>query len=60
MVGAGQQHPSAPLLEKDLDEALSRARFREIRHFGGLDGSPFEREESGDLVIVAPARQDPL
>jgi 2-polyprenyl-3-methyl-5-hydroxy-6-metoxy-1,4-benzoquinol methylase len=45
-----------PLLEKDLDEALARAGFKEIRHFGGLDGSGFDREKSGDLVIVAVAR----
>jgi glycine/sarcosine N-methyltransferase len=45
-----------PLLEKDLDEALARAGFKEIRHFGGLDGSRFDREKSGDLVIVAFAK----
>jgi glycine/sarcosine N-methyltransferase len=45
-----------PLLEKDLDEAMDRAGFQEIRHFGGLDGSGFDREESGDLVAVAIAR----
>ena len=45
-----------PLLEKDLDEALARAGFKEIRHFGGLDGSGFDREKSGDLVIVAVAK----
>ena len=45
-----------PLLEKDLDEALARAGFKEIRHFGGLDGSGFDREKSGDLVIVALAK----
>jgi glycine/sarcosine N-methyltransferase len=42
-----------PLLEKDLDEALAQAGFQEVRHFGGLDGSPFDRERSGDLVVVA-------
>ena len=45
-----------PLLEKDLDEALDRAGFREIQHFGGLDGSRFDPERSGDLVIEAVAR----
>jgi SAM-dependent methyltransferase len=44
-----------PLLENDLDEALIRAGFREIRHFGGLDGSAFDPEKSGDLVAVAVA-----
>jgi hypothetical protein len=45
-----------PLLQKDLDEALGRAGFGTIQHFGGLDGSPFEKEKSGDLVIVALAQ----
>jgi hypothetical protein len=45
-----------PLLQKDLDEALARAGFGTLQHFGGLDGSPFEKESSGDLVIVALAR----
>jgi SAM-dependent methyltransferase len=44
-----------PLLEKDLGEALERTGFRETRHFGGLDGSPFNPERSGDLVVVAVA-----
>jgi hypothetical protein len=44
-----------PLLEKDLDEALAREGFREISHFGGLDGSRFDRGKSGDLVVVAVA-----
>jgi glycine/sarcosine N-methyltransferase len=44
-----------PLLQKDLDEALARAGFAAIQHFGGLDGSPFERNKSGDLVFVARA-----
>jgi len=45
-----------PLLQKDLDEALARAGFGTLQHFGGLDGSPFEKENSGDLVIVALAQ----
>lgn len=44
-----------PLLEKDLDEALAQAGFQKVRHFGGLDGSPFDRQRSGDLVVVAVA-----
>ena len=44
-----------PLLERDLDEALAKAGFADVRHFGGLDGSRFDREKSGDLVIVASA-----
>ena len=42
-----------PLLAKDLDEALTRAGFGDIEHFGGLDGSLFAKEKSADLVIVA-------
>jgi SAM-dependent methyltransferase len=45
-----------PLLQGDLDQTLDWAGFSGLRHFGGLDGSPFEREKSGDLVIVALAR----
>jgi SAM-dependent methyltransferase len=46
-----------PLLKKDLDEALARAGLNNIQHFGGLDGSPFEKEKSGDLVIVTRANK---
>lgn len=42
-----------PLLQRDLDEALILAGFGAIEHFGRLDGSAFDKEESGDLVIVA-------
>lgn len=45
-----------PLLQKDLDEALGRAGFGTIQHFGGLDGTSFEKEKSRDLVIVARAQ----
>jgi SAM-dependent methyltransferase len=42
-----------PLLRQDLDRALMDAGFRSVKHFGGLDGSPYETEKSGDLIIVA-------
>ena len=45
-----------PWLSRDYDDALTRAGFGNIQHFGGLDGSPYEPERSGDLVIVALAR----
>jgi SAM-dependent methyltransferase len=45
-----------PLLQRDADEALVQAGFGNLRHFGGLDGSPFEKEKSGNLVIVAQAQ----
>ena len=45
-----------PWLSRDFDDALTRAGFGDIQHFGGLDGSPYEPERSGDLVIVALAR----
>ena len=44
-----------PLPERALNEALARAGLGNIRHFGGLDGSAFDRDKSGDLVIVASA-----
>jgi SAM-dependent methyltransferase len=44
-----------PLLMADLDDALTRARFGNVHHFGGLDGSAFDKEKSGDLVVVASA-----
>ena len=45
-----------PWLSRDLDDALTQVGFGDIRHFGGLDGSPYEPEKSGDLVIIALAR----
>lgn len=44
-----------PLLKNDLDNALTPAGFVNVRHFGGLDGSPFNADTSADLVIVAEA-----
>jgi len=44
-----------PLLAAELDEAASQAGFVNLRHFGALDGSPFDLERSGDLVLVAEA-----
>jgi len=45
-----------PWLSRDLDAVLTQVGFGDIRHFGGLDGSPYEPEKSGDLVIVAQVR----
>jgi SAM-dependent methyltransferase len=45
-----------PLLQRDLDGALEQAEFGGLRHFGGLDGTAFEKEKSGDLVIFALAQ----
>jgi 2-polyprenyl-3-methyl-5-hydroxy-6-metoxy-1,4-benzoquinol methylase len=42
-----------PLLARALNEALRRVGLRNIEYFGGLDGNAFDREKSGDLVIVA-------
>jgi glycine/sarcosine N-methyltransferase len=42
-----------PWLAGDYRNALMDAGFRKIECFGGLDGSPYEEEKSGDLVIVA-------
>jgi len=45
-----------PLLQRDLDKALAQAGFGAFEHFGGLDGSPFQKDQSGDLVIVSCPR----
>jgi SAM-dependent methyltransferase len=45
--------PQHPWLAEDLDRALQKAGFQRIEHFGGLDGSLYDREKSGDLVILA-------
>lgn len=42
-----------PLMVRDLDEALTRVGLGNIQHFGGLDGARFDKENSGDLVVVA-------
>lgn len=42
-----------PLLKEDLDSALEEVGLSHREHYGGLDGSPFHPETSGDLVIVA-------
>jgi SAM-dependent methyltransferase len=44
-----------PWLSRDLDDVLTQVGFGDIHHFGGLDGSSYEPEKSGDLVIVALA-----
>ncbi len=44
-----------PLLARDLDGALRQAGFGNIQHYGGLDGSAFDIDKSGDLVIIASA-----
>lgn len=41
-----------PLLVAEFDAALAHSGFGNIQHFGGLDGSPFDKEKSGDLVLV--------
>ncbi len=45
-----------PLRQQYLDEALSLAGLGNVRHLSGLDGSAFDKENSGDLVIVADLR----
>ena len=42
-----------PLRKEDLDSALEEMGLSHRAHYGGLDGSPFDPERSGDLVIVA-------
>ena len=33
-----------PWLSRDIDEVLTQAGFGDIRHFGGLDGSPYNQK----------------
>ena len=48
-----------PLLAADLDEAVCNAGFVNLRHFGALDGSPFDLEHSADLVLMAEVPGEP-
>lgn len=41
-----------PLLKNELQISMQKVGFKEIKFFGGLDGSPFIRNKSPDLVIV--------
>lgn len=42
-----------PLLKDDLLADLSIAGFKDISIYGGLDGSPFDLKNSGNLVVTA-------
>lgn len=42
-----------PLLRDDLMESLKITGFHKIELFGGMDGSKFDPENSGNLIIVA-------
>lgn len=42
-----------PWMAEALDRVLTEEGFRTPHHFGGLDGSAYDPEKSGDLVIVA-------
>lgn len=42
-----------PLLRGELAGALLSAGFQEINAYGGMDGSPFDPDSSGNLVITA-------
>ena len=42
-----------PLLHADLVRALEQAGFGAITAFGGMDGSPFDAQSSGNLVLSA-------
>jgi SAM-dependent methyltransferase len=47
-----------PWQSAELDRLLGGAGFGTIERFGGLDGSAYDPEESGDLVIVAAASRE--
>jgi SAM-dependent methyltransferase len=42
-----------PMMQADLNAALSAAGFGNIRCYGNMSGAPFEAETSGNLVVVA-------
>lgn len=42
-----------PMTEEVLTSALTAAEFSEISRYGDLTGSPFDRDQSGNLVIIA-------
>jgi glycine/sarcosine N-methyltransferase len=42
-----------PLTQSELRQALPEAGFARIEWYGGLDGSPFDPQKSGNLVVVA-------
>lgn len=42
-----------PLRQAELTEALEQAGFTHIQIYGGLDGTAFDAETSGNLVIAA-------
>jgi SAM-dependent methyltransferase len=43
----------APLLLDPLVQALERTGFGQVTAYGGLNGSPFDAQNSGNLVITA-------
>ena len=42
-----------PLIQDELDTALTVAGFESMQFYDGLDGSPFDPAASGNLVVVA-------
>ena len=42
-----------PLIQDELDAALTVAGFEGVQFYGGLDGSVFDPASSGNLVLVA-------
>jgi 2-polyprenyl-3-methyl-5-hydroxy-6-metoxy-1,4-benzoquinol methylase len=48
-----------PWQAEEFDRALGEEGFQNIEHFGGLDGSAYAPDESGDLVIAAILPENP-
>jgi glycine/sarcosine N-methyltransferase len=42
-----------PLTQAELEAGLTQAGFEQVEWYGGLDGSEFDAEMSGNLVVVA-------
>lgn len=45
-----------PLLKAEIEAALQAAGFGDISFYGGMDGSPFDPQSSGNLVATARKR----
>jgi len=47
-----------PLLRDELATALHQSGFRQVVCYGGMDGKPFDRETSNNLVVIARKNED--
>jgi len=45
-----------PLLQADLLKLLDETGFTDLKSYGGMQGSPFDPQTSGNLVVTARKR----